>query len=661
MTDKREYWLDLIILFLLAAALVWPLFQTTYLNRWESIESTFIADARFLNAHWPHPRWQPLWYAGTRFDYVYPPALRYGTALLARVFSVPEARGYHLYTAFFYCLGIAGVYLFVRVFSGSRGLAWMAALAAALLSPSFLFLGDIRRDASHWLVPQRLGVLVRYGEGPHITAFSLIPFALAASCRALERHRPAMLALAGALCALVVSNNFYGATALAILFPILVWSLWAARRDPWVWGRAAAVVALACGMTAFWLVPSYIRITLRNMRYVSQEGSVWSAAILLAAVIAFGLFTARIARGKPELAYRIFVAGAAAFLSLIVLGWFAWGFRVIGEPIRLVPELDLALILAALEGVRWLWARRSRVARLAAVAVLLAAAGISRHYLRHAWELYPPDPHPEQRLEYRIADWMARHQPEARAVATGSVRFWYNAWHDLPQLGGGSEQGLLNTAVMPAQAEILMGPSAPLGIAWMQAMGVDVAVVHTERSREIYHDWKYPHKFEGVLPVLYDSGQGDIIYRVPRRSSSLAHVVERKRIEALRPPAGSTDEAAVRPYADAIENGPDQPVTASWKGPEAMRIHARVGEGQSVLVQVSYDPAWRAFSGDTALPIQSDSMGFLRIDAPPGDHDIRLEFHMPLENLAGWIIFAWTLVVAAGLIVLQLRISAAAR
>src|SRR5690606_16895338 len=59
--------LDCALILILAAALVWPLFQAGYLRNWGSIESTFIADARFLTEHWPHPRWQPLWYCGTRF------------------------------------------------------------------------------------------------------------------------------------------------------------------------------------------------------------------------------------------------------------------------------------------------------------------------------------------------------------------------------------------------------------------------------------------------------------------------------------------------------------------------------------------------------------------------------------------------------------------
>ena len=65
-----ELLLDTLLLFLLTALLIAPLLRAGYLDQWQSIESGFIADARFLMAHWPHPQWQPLWYTGTRFDYI---------------------------------------------------------------------------------------------------------------------------------------------------------------------------------------------------------------------------------------------------------------------------------------------------------------------------------------------------------------------------------------------------------------------------------------------------------------------------------------------------------------------------------------------------------------------------------------------------------------
>jgi hypothetical protein len=650
--SRNSGWLlDFCLIFALSAALIWPLFQTTYLDNWASIESTFIADARFLNQHWPHPRWQPLWYCGTRFDYIYPPALRYGTALIARIFTVPEARAYHIYTALFYCLGIAGVYLFLRVLSGSRGLAWLGAAAAALLSPSFVLLSDLRRDAGHWLVPQRLHVLLRYGEGPHITAFSLLPLALAASYRALQAYRPALLVVAATLCALVVSNNFYGATALAALFPLLVWSVWITHLDRWTWVRAAGIAALAYGLTAFWLVPSYFRITLRNMQFVAGPGSAWSALVVAACLAGYLLLSWKLWRGKPARDYRVFVWGAAVLLSVIVLGWFTLGMRAIGEPIRLVPELDLALTLVALEGLHWLWRRRTAALRLIAVALVLLALATARPYVRHSWELYTPDPHYRKRVEYRIPEWMKENLPGVRAVTAGSVRFWYNAWFDLPQLGGGSEQGLLNTTVMPAQWEILIGPEPELGILWMQAMGADAAIVHDKQSQEIYHDWTYPKKFSGVLPAVYDDGQGNVIYRAPRRFPGLARVVDSARHEKLLPPRGSTDSERVRPYAESLEDETAAPAIATWNGTDAMRIQAQLEPGQSLIVLVSHDASWRAWSSGTVLPVRRDAFGFLRIDAPPGRHDIDLRFTLPLENLAGWVLTVWALLVTAALLV----------
>src|SRR5581483_11842606 len=133
---RKEILLDFFLVFLFTAVLVRPYFKVKYTDKWASIESTFIADARFLAQHWPHPQWQPLWYGGTRFDYIYPPALRYGTALISKVVGFWPVKAYHFYTAFFYCIGIAGVYLLLRIGMKSRGWAWLGAVSTAMMSPT---------------------------------------------------------------------------------------------------------------------------------------------------------------------------------------------------------------------------------------------------------------------------------------------------------------------------------------------------------------------------------------------------------------------------------------------------------------------------------------------------------------------------------------------
>jgi hypothetical protein len=62
-----------------------------------------------------------LWHAGTRFDYLYRTALPYGTAVISMATGYEPAKAFHVYTALFYCVGIAGVYLLIRIGMGSRG------------------------------------------------------------------------------------------------------------------------------------------------------------------------------------------------------------------------------------------------------------------------------------------------------------------------------------------------------------------------------------------------------------------------------------------------------------------------------------------------------------------------------------------------------------
>jgi hypothetical protein len=644
-----SYLIDWVIIFLFVALLIRPLFRAKYLDLWGSIESTFIADARFLKDNWPHPNWQPNWYCGTRTDYIYPPALRYGTAVISKVVpKVLPARAYHIYIAIFYCFGIAAVYLLARYGSESRLAGWIAAAATALGSPTYLFISEIRHDA-FWRMPYRLNVLVRYGEGPHITALAWIPLALLFSFRALEKWRPVSFALATVCAAVIVSNNFYGATALAMLFPVLVWSVYITHLDHWVWIRAAAIGCLAYGLTAFWLVPSYLQITMSNMRYVSSEGNLWSVWVFLAVILGFVLFSDHFGRGRPERAYIIFLCGALAVFVTNVFGHYFLNFRLIGEPGRLYPEVDLIMILFGVDIVRrfWLGAMWRRVVAAVAVAGVLST---SYAYVQNSRKFYVADPDITDQVEYQMQDWMAKNMPQSRALASGAVRFWYDAWHDLPHVGGGSEQGLLNPMVMPAQWEILLGDSFNLSLWWMQLFGADVVLVSEPQSREYYRDFQYPLKFKGKLDILYNDGAGNFIYKVPRRYSSLARVVDRARLDALPDIPGNGDEPSLSAWVDVIERGPEARTETRWQGTDALVVKAPVREGQSVFLQVSFDYNWRAYVNGQRVPIRRNKLGFMTIDAPAGTEEIRLEFPTPFSNKVGRIVTILSMLVLGALV-----------
>jgi hypothetical protein len=649
---RRFVLLDCFLVYLLAAALIWPLFKLKYMENWPSIESTFIADARFLTEHWPHPRWQPLWYGGTRFDYIYPPALRYGTALLVKLIPpMVPARAYHLYTAIFFALGIVGVYLLVWAGTRTRKAAWVAALAATLLSPSYLFLKHYR-DGMVDHPPVRLFVLTLYGEGPHMTAFAVLGLALAASFIALQRWRPGITALSACLCALVVSNNFYGGTALATFFPVLCWAIYVTHQDALVWLRGAFIAILSYGLTAFWLTPSYFKVTTINLRLVSERGTTWSLYLLIIVAISFVILSHRLAKGRKERAYTVFVIGSAVFFSLNVLGQYYFKFRVAGEPERLVPELDLVLILLSIEGLRRLWDSRNHVIwkRAFVILVLLCCLYTTRRFLRKPWALYPRADDPKGRIEYQLAEWIAKNAPDSRSLVSGTVRFWWNAWFNGAQVGGGSEQGVLNHRAVEIQWQVLQGGSAEIGTAWMQSMGVDYVIVNFKESQEWYKDWAVPGKFDGFLPVVYNSQKGDKIYKVPRRYPSLARVVNRATLEALAPPQNIEDLPRLRAYADMAEKGPDAPTQTRWEGSDTLHIKAKVREGEAILVQITHDKSWAPYSGGRRLNTWQDFMGQTIIEAPPGEHDIRMVFELPLQNLLGWIAAAISLGIVAALL-----------
>jgi hypothetical protein len=633
---KRTALIDSLLVVVLGAILILPLFQLEYMDNWPSIESTFISDARMLNENLPHPGWQPLWYTGTRFDYIYPPALRYGTAMIAKIGQVSTARGYHLYTAIFYVLGFLAIYWLVLIGSSSRRGALFATAAVALLSPCFFLITPLRHDSGYF-VPQRLHVLMAYGEGPHITALCILPGALAAAFVALRSRRPAAIAIAALLSALTVANNFYGATSLAILFPLVVWAVWNGERDWRVLPRAAAIAGLAYGLCAFWLTPSYVQITLVNMRWVSQTGNVASVIAAIALLALYGWASMRFAGCFSDREWRVFVAGATLFICLDVLGFYFFGFRIMGEPGRLVPEMDIVIILFVVELVRWAWPYRRW--RAAVVALLLLASSPAIRYLRHAWTPFPKSGPVEKEYTYEITKWLHDNVPGERILPNGELRLWFNAWFDNIQMDGGSLQGILNQNMQPATYQILASEKPDLAIAWFRALGTSVIVVPDENSREHYKDYLYPHKFRGVLPVLFED-RGTTIYRVPRVHPDIARVVSNDAIESVGPLRAFDDVGQLEKYVNVVEEATQPAVSVKWNGFDNLEMHAVTKVGQAVLLQETFDPSWRATSNGQVVNIRREPMlGFMLLDVPEGEHAIEMNFETPLENRVGQVLF----------------------
>ena len=605
------------------------------MENWGSIDATFISDGRMLAENWPHPQWQPLWYGGTRFDFVYPPGLRYATAGLTKLLPIIPARAYHMYTAIMFAFGIAGVFLLVRLGSCSRTAGLLAAFAVASVSPAFLFLKHIRAD-SYKVFPQRLSALVRYGEGPHMSSLAILGPTLIASFFALQGGNPVAFALAALGAAWAVSNNFYGATALAIFFPILCWAVFVGRKDWMVWVRGAGIGLLAYGLSAVWLTPSFLSITARNLHYVAKPMTAGSLPLLIVCLAVFAIVSWWWAKGDRSKMYAVFVGGSVLVFSLNVLGNYYWDFRVSGEPERMVPELDMVLILGFVELIRRLWTSFPNrwMKPVLATATVAATIYCGRHFLKHPWQYYVRSDY-TQRQEYVISKWVHENIPGQKCMVTGTVRFWWNAWYSEAQVGGGSEQGLQNPNNMVMQWETQMGNNPERDLLWYRAFATDCIIVHLPGSKQAYIDFGFPNKYDGKLPVLKEFTPFDRIYQVPRRYQSLARVVDQTQLANLTPVPQEANIEGLTSYANMLEQGPDRPTKTQWLTWDHLRIDATIGQNESVLAMMTYDSAWHAYSRGVALKVREDVLGQTIIEAAPGEQTIDLQFEKPMENRAG--------------------------
>jgi hypothetical protein len=273
----------------------------------------------------------------------------------------------------------------------------------------------------------------------------------------------------------------------------------------------------------------------------------------------------------------------------------------------------------------------------------------------------PEDHKWRDRIEYRTAKWMNDNHSGERALVTGSIRFWYNVWHNLPQMDGGSQQGLLNPNIVTAQYRIVSS-DVELAKLWLKALAVDMAIVPESTSKEIYHDFPktVTPLWRTSFPILRDDGEGNIYYRIDRRAHGTVRLVETARVQSVPPIPAEYEHAALRAYVNAIEAEPpagnaNGRVRMTRPNTDAIHVDASVAQGESILVQENYDPAWRAYDGGQTVRIEKDPIGFMLVHLPPGDHSVDLAFEPTTEIYAGRLLSCLSLLIVIALLVLRYR------
>lgn len=587
---------------------------SAFLDQMGSIEGTHIALGRFILKHWPDLFWFPLWYGGVPYQNAYLPLHPFAVAATAGLFGLSPGHAYHALTAVFYALGPVTLFLLALKLSGSRAYSLAASLIYSFSSTSALLIPAVARDVGGVWHARRLQDLVQYGEGPHIAAMTLLPLAVLLLVVAFEKRRPVWWILAAVGLASVALTNWLGAFALA-----LAAAAWLLSGGADV-GLRTWFIAIGLGLYAYviscsWLPPSTIQTTFANETRVSDSAAALKWAVIAVGVVLLGalVWLLRRLKAPPALAFSVLFLFSMAWLTLSE----EWArVSILHQAGRLHVEMEMGIALAAAFGAKLILDRTSPRLRTAVGCVLLVLAGYAFvRYRAYAKRLDRPIDI-RQTIEYREAQWITANLDGHRVLAPGSVGFFLNVFSDTPQFGGGYYQSLVNPVYLHLDYQIFSGSNAgaeegPIAVVLLKAMGVDAVGVSGPRSREVYKPFHNPRKFEGILPELWREGD-DVIYQVPRRSRSLAHVVRLADLP-VRQPENGLDVAPIRPYVRALDD-PSLPLARmTWQNQHTAVISAGLERDQILSVQISYHPGWTATVNGQPRRVLRDNLGQLAV------------------------------------------------
>jgi hypothetical protein len=597
-------------------------------------------------SHWRDFSWFPAWYAGIPAQNSYPPLLHWIVALVALLRGISPAHAHHWVTALFYCLGPITLFALTLRLSGSPRAAFLAGVLYSALSPSEWLMPAIGR-ATGQFHPERLTALVYYGEGPHVSALTLLPLAILFLDLALERRRAPYFALAALTFASVALTNWLAALGLAL--GVIAYVL--AKQIPGKLFVRDLAFIIFLAVTAYclaspWIPPSTIAAVQTNSKFIGGDYTHTGAALLrwIPATLLILLVLKRIlSRAPAYLQFAVFFALLTA-LPPLALTWA--NAAIVPQPERYHLEMELALALLAgllLDAVLRGMSRRlgDRSALLATVALLLALVWPVKSYRHYARETLIRTIDITTTSEWRTAQWLNQHWNGGRVLLPGSSAFWLTAFSDTPEIDGGFAQGVTIPVYFMARyeigtAEAAGSRAAEIAILWLKALGVQAVAVSGPGSTEVFKDFRHPDEFEGVLQPLWRD-RGDVLYSVGA-PASLARVVAASDL-VTRTPVNGIDIAPLRLYVAALEN-PRYPASSfEWTSLHSARIQTDLPPNSVVSIQISWSAGWHAKIDGRPLHVLKDGLGFMYIvPNVAGPSSISIDYDGGAEMLAArWV------------------------
>ncbi|MDZ7637636.1 MAG: hypothetical protein U5J83_05215 [Bryobacterales bacterium] len=621
------HWALLLSLLLLNVYVVLRLFEVEFHDHMGSIEGAFIAMARYFR-DFGYTDWWPWWYGGFPTPMVYPPGLHGSVAALSSATGWSVAHSYHRLTALTYSMGALSFYALLFTLTRSKATAWSGGAMLSLLSPSLLLLPSLSGDPAAWLHPQRLEAMVVWGEGPNITGLALLPLAIAALHWALERNGmwPG-IAVVVALASVPLVN---WPSAIALAIAVVSYLLARDREDQWrSWRNTILWGAIGYALISPLLPPSAVLHTLTNAHQMGgrpvRDASYylgWYGLLLTLFLLRWALV-----RWRASIAIR-FTALLTFFLTAVLLLAEFAGVALLPQPLRFHLAWELAAIALLSVLAHSLLKSHPRIAMAAVASVLLVTVLQTPRYRSWARGTLKPIAI-ESKVEYQTARWFARATPQERVFALGSVEFWMNVFTHTPQVIGCCEQSVINpvyraVGYVMGSDDGAQGKETEISFLWLKATGSRAAWIGGPQSREIYHDYRHPGKFD-YLELAWQQGD-DRIFWVPKRQPGLARVIRREHLVA-RTPENGIDVDPLRPYVEGLEDGTLPIMDFSQPNPDEMVARGKLEPDHLVSFQMNFHPGWKARVNGRETAVLRDGLNYFYVEPKcEGNCEVRVEF-----------------------------------
>ena len=411
--------------------------------------------------------------------------------------------------------------------------------------------------------------------------------------------------------------------------------------------------AISYGLVAFCYDLSFIKASISFGLFGGGYVLTWQNSAEMVIIVAAALSVLYFYfRRRPE-SQHLFLASAwtAVFLAIAAI-WYFFNIPLAPQPGRYIPELNIGVSILLGMAITHIFEKLAKAVPTRVkhmwkplTFIMISVIILALPFAKSTWEVTYPNQDIENTPEYNVAKWLEDHTGEQRVYATGTVSFWLNVFTSVPQLRGGSDQGSTNPWWNDVTVELNIGNDGKLGVLWCKALGIRYLVVVYPNADTPYHDYIFPNKFEGILPLRH-AYMGFGVFEVPLSHPKLVQPVDVAGLQDFRTIRGIRDVEGLSSYVDIVETMPA--AVCRYRFDEVDRFTVTVvnaTESTSILVKMTFDERWKAYADGREVAITEVGPGFMLINPnKKGSYELELVCGKTVSEVVGITISATTVI-----------------